>query len=124
MFCELADKIMKAGKIAIFNHEHPDGDALGSAYALKLAIQGLGSYYDEKVMNAIRIRITSSNWYIRSNAAAYLRKHNISKEEIGNLIRLNDKYANEALIYEYKNDDEMLKYISKLIEEVREEADA
>ncbi len=89
-----------------------------------MAIQGLGSYYDEKVMNAIRIRITSSNWYIRSNAAAYLRKHNISKEEIGNLIRLNDKYANEALIYEYKNDDEMLKYISKLIEEVREEADA
>lgn len=42
MFEKLAEKIKKAEKIAIFNHEHPDGDALGSAYALKLALMSLG----------------------------------------------------------------------------------
>lgn len=42
MFDELLKRINKAKKIAIFNHEHPDGDALGSAYALKLALCGMG----------------------------------------------------------------------------------
>lgn len=42
MFSELIEKIKKAEKIAIFNHENPDGDALGSAFALKLALQGIG----------------------------------------------------------------------------------
>lgn len=42
MFSALAKKINNASKIAIFNHEHPDGDALGSAFALKLALQSLG----------------------------------------------------------------------------------
>lgn len=42
MFGELIKKIEAAEKIAIFNHEHPDGDALGSAYGLKLALIGIG----------------------------------------------------------------------------------
>lgn len=42
MFGELINAINKADKIAIFNHEHPDGDAFGSAYALKLALLSLG----------------------------------------------------------------------------------
>lgn len=42
MFDELLKRINDAKKIAIFNHEHPDGDALGSAYALKLALCNMG----------------------------------------------------------------------------------
>ncbi len=46
MFKEIAKKIKEAKKIAIFNHTHPDGDALGSAYALKLALIGMGKQAD------------------------------------------------------------------------------
>lgn len=42
MFKEISEKIRNADKIAIFNHTHPDGDALGSAYALKLAALNMG----------------------------------------------------------------------------------
>lgn len=42
MFNELLKKIDDAERIAVFNHEHPDGDALGSAYALKLMLEGMG----------------------------------------------------------------------------------
>ena len=42
MFDMVAEKIKKAQKIAIFNHENPDGDALGSAYGLKLILLAMG----------------------------------------------------------------------------------
>ncbi|MBQ9757405.1 MAG: bifunctional oligoribonuclease/PAP phosphatase NrnA [Clostridia bacterium] len=42
MFESVIEKIKNARKVAIFNHESPDGDALGSAYALKLIINALG----------------------------------------------------------------------------------
>ena len=42
MFDKVVEKIRKAQKIAIFNHENPDGDALGSAYGLKLILLALG----------------------------------------------------------------------------------
>ena len=39
---KVVDKIKNANCIAIFNHENPDGDALGSAYALKLILIAMG----------------------------------------------------------------------------------
>lgn len=42
MLFDVAEKIRNAQNVAIFNHENPDGDALGSAYALKLVIKSLG----------------------------------------------------------------------------------
>ncbi len=42
MFAEVIDKIKKAKRIGIFNHINPDGDALGSAFALKLCLVALG----------------------------------------------------------------------------------
>ncbi len=41
MLQDVIKKIKKASKIAIFNHENPDGDAMGSAYGLKLILQSL-----------------------------------------------------------------------------------
>ncbi len=40
---ELASKIAKETKVAIFCHVRPDGDALGSALGLKLALKSLGA---------------------------------------------------------------------------------
>lgn len=42
MFEELKSAIKDAKKIAIFTHEHPDGDALGSSFALALALVSEG----------------------------------------------------------------------------------
>ena len=42
MLADVTEKIKKAQNVAIFNHENPDGDAMGSAYALKLVIKALG----------------------------------------------------------------------------------
>jgi len=39
---KVIEKIKNANSIAIFNHENPDGDALGSAYALKLILVAMG----------------------------------------------------------------------------------
>ena len=39
---KVINKIKNASYIAIFNHENPDGDALGSAYALKLILNAMG----------------------------------------------------------------------------------
>lgn len=36
--------ILKSNKIAIFNHKNPDGDAMGSAFALKLALRSIGKH--------------------------------------------------------------------------------
>lgn len=42
MFEALIDKIKNAEKIAVFNHLNPDGDAMGSAYGLKLVLEAAG----------------------------------------------------------------------------------
>ncbi len=41
MLRDVIKKIKKAKKIAIFNHENPDGDALGSAFGLKLILESI-----------------------------------------------------------------------------------
>ncbi len=46
MFRELIKKINSSKKIAIFNHTNPDGDALGSAFGLKLCLLALGKQAD------------------------------------------------------------------------------
>jgi len=42
MLSQVADRIRNAKKIGIFNHENPDGDALGSAFGLKLILLAMG----------------------------------------------------------------------------------
>ena len=42
MFRKVVKKIKKAEKIAIFTHVNPDGDALGSAFGLKLCLLAMG----------------------------------------------------------------------------------
>ena len=42
----ILDEIKKAEKIVILTHENPDGDAIGSATAMKLALNYLGKNAD------------------------------------------------------------------------------
>ncbi len=42
MLIKAVEKLKDAKKVAIFNHINPDGDAHGSAFALKLALKALG----------------------------------------------------------------------------------
>lgn len=81
-----------------------------------LAIQGLKHYSDAGVKALIGAKITSSNWYVRLNAVSYLHDHNMSKDDIFNILSIKDKYANEALLYQYKEDSEMSTYIMNTVQ--------
>lgn len=46
MYKKIKELISASEKIAILNHKNPDGDAMGSAYALKLALNSIGKKAD------------------------------------------------------------------------------
>ena len=81
-----------------------------------LAIEILEKYDDDIVYNLIKKEIYSSNWYIRSKSADYLHKHGLSKDEVYNILKQKDKYANEILLYQYRNEDDVTKYIINTIQ--------
>ena len=41
-FEKIIPALRNANNVGIFTHEHPDGDAVGSAYSLKLALNSIG----------------------------------------------------------------------------------
>ena len=41
-FEKIISALKSAKNVGIFTHEHPDGDAVGSAYSLKLALNSIG----------------------------------------------------------------------------------
>lgn len=86
-----------------------------------LAIQGLNHYSEASIKRLIGEKIVSSNWYVRTNAVAYLHGQNINKEEIYKILLVKDKYANEALLYQYKNDESMSRYIMDTMESLKGE---
>lgn len=80
-----------------------------------LAIQALHVYRDEEVRKAVQKKITHSNWYIRVNAVEYLYSCGLSKEQLFDIIQLRDRYVNDCLLYQYRNDKEMTGYIDDTI---------
>ena len=50
---QIANQITRANKIAIFTHMRPDGDAFGSAFALKTALERLGKECDAFVEGGV-----------------------------------------------------------------------
>ena len=71
-----------------------------------IAIQAFENFKNPQLRALIKTKITSRNWHIRSNAISYLHSVGMDKEEIIDILSLNDKYTNEALLYQYKDDDE------------------
>lgn len=81
-----------------------------------LAIQALGRYDDAEVRTAILKKVTSANWYIRVNAVRYLGEKGLSQDEVFNLLYLRDRYANDSLLYQFRGDKEMTRYIVNTIQ--------
>ena len=76
-----------------------------------LAVQGLGGYDDPGVFDAISRKVYSPNWHIRTNAVAYMHRRGLSREQIFDILYQRDRYANESLLYQYRDDKEMTRYI-------------
>lgn len=81
-----------------------------------LAIQALGRYEDAEVRGAIFKKVTNANWYIRVNAVHYLGEKGLSRDEVFNLLYLRDRYANDSLLYQFRGDREMTRYIVDTIQ--------
>lgn len=81
-----------------------------------LALRCLSKYNEELVKSVIKGKITDGNWHIRTAAAAYLYKQKIDRKEIIEIINLKDKYACEAIMYLYRNNDETRSFILNYIE--------
>lgn len=92
-----------------------------------LAIQGLENSEDAAVKEAVLKKVTSPNWYVRTKAVACLHRWGLTKEQIFDILYLRDKYADNALLYQYRNEKELSRYIIDTIELLRrqdESADA
>ena len=86
-----------------------------------LAIQGLQRYDDLEVHEAVKRKVTSREWYVRNNAVAFLHKKGMDRAELKELLLLNDKYANESMLYQYKDDAKMTAFILNIIEQQKKE---
>ena len=67
-------------------------------YAI-VSIQSLQNYDGLDVVESLKKSLTSSNWYVRNRAAQGLINR-LSKDEINKLLKIDDKYAIDALNYQ------------------------
>jgi len=86
-----------------------------------LAIQGLHKYDDAVVYDVVKNKLTSREWHVRNNAAEFFYKKGLSKEELMELLSFKDKYANESLLYQYRDNEEMTIFIKDVISLQNEE---
>lgn len=80
-----------------------------------LAIEGLAHDPGGDVRRLMKEKITSVNWYVRVKAAQYLRNHGMDPKELEEIVGFGDRYANEALLYQYRGDPGMSACIKKLM---------
>lgn len=89
-----------------------------------LAIQGLQRYDDAEVRVAVKKKITSRDWHVRNNAVAFLHRKGLERAELQELLYLQDRYANESLLYQYKEDAETSAFIMDTIRLLEQEKTA
>lgn len=86
-----------------------------------LAIQGLKGYNDAETVSAVRRKISSRSWHVRINAIVYFYHKGMDRKELQDILELRDKYTNEALLYQFRNDAETSAYIMEMIQTFAEE---
>ena len=86
-----------------------------------LSIQVLYKYNDNIVYDLIKDCVTDKNWYVRNAAIKYIHGKNIDQDEIFSILDRRDKYANEELLYEYREDKNISDYIKEMIAKFAEE---
>ncbi|MBR2852118.1 MAG: hypothetical protein IKB91_06980 [Anaerotignum sp.] len=89
-----------------------------------LEIQGLQNYDDAEVRAAVKKKITSRDWHVRNNAVAFLHRKGLERAELQELLHLQDRYANESLLYQYKEDAETSAFIMDTIRLLEQEKTA
>lgn len=80
-----------------------------------LSIQILYKYEDSIIYDIIKECVTDRNWYVRNAAIKYIHGKNIGQEEIFSILDRRDKYANEELLYEYREEKDISDYIKEMI---------
>lgn len=81
-----------------------------------LSIQALRQYDDATVYEAIMKKTTSYNWHVRVNAVEYMYSKGLSQKQVYDILYQKDQYANESLLYQYRGDKEMTRYIINTIQ--------
>ncbi len=87
-----------------------------------LAIQALGHYHDAETRWTIQRKITSYHWYVRTNAVEYLCRQGLNRNEIVEILQMQDQYASEALLYQYRDDHELTQFIIRTMQAITEKA--
>ena len=72
---EILDQILKFNKVLIFSHNRPDGDTIGSATALRLALLKLG-----KKVDLVCDSVIPEKFYIVKGADCYLKTEEVNGE--------------------------------------------
>ncbi len=67
-----------------------------------ISASSLAGYAGQDVIDALLRAMNSTNWYIRSNAAASLEAHGLTYEEMLRVLSGDDRYAREMLAYRLK----------------------
>ena len=86
-----------------------------------LSIQILSKSNHPFAYSTIKEKIYSQNWYVRLNAAKYLYDCHLNQTEMYEILSKKDKYANEILLYVYRDNSEMSEFISSTIQKFEEE---
>ncbi len=88
-----------------------------------LAIQALRRYRDADIYQTIKSKATSRHWYVRTNAVEYLHRQGISREEITDILRAQDRYTSEALLYQYRDDHETTTFMIRTIQAIAQKSE-
>lgn len=89
-----------------------------------LAIQALEENGDGAVREAVLKQVTSPNWYVRTKAVAYLYRHGLTRAQIFDILYLRDRYADNALLYQYRGEKELSRYIIDTIQLLQQQDQA
>lgn len=84
-----------------------------------MAIQALERSGDAAAREAVLKKVTSPNWYVRTNAAAYLHRRGLTRSQIFDILYLRDAYADDALLYQYRHEKELSRYIIDTMQALR-----
>ena len=84
-----------------------------------MAIQALERSEDAAAREAVLKKVTSPNWYVRTNAAAYLHRRGLTRSQIFDILYLRDAYADDALLYQYRHEKELSRYIIDTMQALR-----
>ena len=118
-FSEVIDKIGKATRIAVFTHVMPDGDALGSAFALRGALRGMGKQADcflEKPLSGLYHFFPSDYLMEAEKAAAYDLKISVDCGERSRLGMFADAFYGDTINIDHHREKEPFAQIN-IVEE-------